>query len=379
MIRTLVGSLFYFIFIILMASISKAGMHKPSAEKIVQDMEKAREKVNEQDLRQRQVMSSLFTITKRMKSIVREKSTMEQDRATIEASNKELAKKIINLSDLLREQKTALRARLAVISRMSGQSLARILFSSSNSAALERNLKILGLIAKRDMDLIKDYFKSVALLKKRKQKLASRMDELKRLEVKIHDKEKNLVSENIEKSKILQHIRKSRQASMDKLKQLRKESEEMDTTDDPELYDLLYRPSFYEAKGQLPIPVEGRIRRGYGVVRDSEHNLSWLHKGHFYSTSSISEVKAVFEGKVAFAGVLPGYGKALILDHGDHFYSVYAGVQDIQVVEGSEVKQSEKIASSGQSQFEHGRGLYFEIRHFSEPVDPQGWVKGSQL
>ena len=90
-------------------------------------------------------------------------------------------------------------------------------------------------------------------------------------------------------------------------------------------------------------------------------------------------VKAVFQGKVSFADNLPGYGPTLIIDHGDHYYSVYAFNKALQVHAGDQVRQSQTVAFSGPSDRPVGDGLYFELRHFSEPLDPKQWMKGSSL
>ena len=89
-----------------------------------------------------------------------------------------------------------------------------------------------------------------------------------------------------------------------------------------------------------------------------------------YKTGEGSKVKSVFAGTVAFVGSLAGYGKTLVIDHGDHYYTVYSHTDSISVGEGDEVAQNQIIASSGE-------GLYFEVRHFSEPYDPSSWIKGT--
>lgn len=100
-----------------------------------------------------------------------------------------------------------------------------------------------------------------------------------------------------------------------------------------------------------------------------------MHKGLFFSAERGTPVRAVHHGKVAVAGSLPGLGPAVVLDHGDNYYTVYAGCARLKVREGRDVKEGEEIATSGDGSPLFGPGLYFEIRHFTDAVDPRSWIK----
>ena len=117
----------------------------------------------------------------------------------------------------------------------------------------------------------------------------------------------------------------------------------------------------------------------FGLAKSNDHPYTLNHKGIFISAPQGNPVQTVFEGKVSFAGELPGFGKTLIIDHGDHYYTVYAHAKDLKVQMGDEVTQSQTVATVGRSLQDNSDGLYFEIRHFSEPYDPQLWMKGLSL
>lgn len=350
----------------------------PKVEKLVEDLETTKKAVVEEDVKQRKIMSSLFDINRKMKRIVTERGDLVQERMLLETTTSDLSKKILEIEDKVKSQKSFLRERLSFIYRFGGQGVFRTLFSSTSSAHLERNLKVLGIIAKRDLDLIKDYSGTVADLGKKKERLQSRLEHLRKLEKNIREKEDKLTFENSYKNRILDGIRKSKKFAMAKLQGLRAKSVQMAMNDDSGVFDLLFRPSFFEQKGLLPNPVEGPVVQNFGLIRDEENNLTLSHKGLFISASTGAEIKSVFNGKVAFSGALPGFGQTLVIDHGDHYYSVYGNNQKILVQEGEEVQQSQKIASVGRNLETQRTGLYFEIRHFSEPYDPRLWLKGSR-
>jgi septal ring factor EnvC (AmiA/AmiB activator) len=83
-------------------------------------------------------------------------------------------------------------------------------------------------------------------------------------------------------------------------------------------------------------------------------------------------VRAVFAGRIAFADRYGAYGRLVIVDHGDHYYSVSGNLAGIDVKVGDEVSAGERLGSVG----DEGRGpmLYFEIRHGTDTVPPTPWL-----
>jgi septal ring factor EnvC (AmiA/AmiB activator) len=86
-------------------------------------------------------------------------------------------------------------------------------------------------------------------------------------------------------------------------------------------------------------------------------------------------VYAVFPGQVLYSSWFKGYGNMLIIDHGGHYYTVYAHVEEIFKQKGERVEDNEVIATVGDSGSLEGPGLYFEVRHHGKPLDPAKWIK----
>lgn len=349
-----------------------------SSSRLQEKYQSARQKMMRDEEKQREVLGSLFDLNQGLKKVVKERSELTEDFLKNESSAKDLAQKIIQMETTLRLQKGVLRQRLLTIYKLGGHGIARLLLTSSSSSDLERNLKILGVIAKADLELISEVSKNVALLNKRREKFVSRIEQLKSLKEKLEKREKLLAKENDRKSQILASLRKNQKIKMRELTKLREKGLQMFAdSDHQEEAALLWGPAFFESKGKLPNPVVGKVVQGFGLYRDQVHEVAFGHKGLFLAAEKGSTVKSIFRGKVAFSGEVSGFGKTLILDHGDHYYSVYAYNQELKVQVGEEVKDRQVIALSGVGSPHFGEGLYFEIRHFSEPYDPRTWMKGT--
>lgn len=347
----------------------------PALDQIAKDMQIARENLEIQELRQKKILTALYSINKNLKKLVAEKSNLDQQKKVIQIQRDELKVKIEDNGRQTALLKEKLTKRLRAIYKMRGPTLARILFAAKNSADLERNLKILGLVAQKDVQLIKSFRESVKDYELRQQRLAQKLASLEDVKVTLGEHEKKLQKEIAQKNRILAGIHREKVFTREQIHSLQDKSLNYDLADTG-LMDLLLRPSFEAQKGNLPKPVQGPVAVSFGLQKVQDQGYLLSHKGVFIASKAGTPVRAVFGGTVSFVGSLPGLGQVLILDHGDHYYTVYGNNTASRVHAGQEVVQGQVIASSGHNGFDQQNGLYFEVRHFSEPYDPTEWVKG---
>jgi septal ring factor EnvC (AmiA/AmiB activator) len=129
--------------------------------------------------------------------------------------------------------------------------------------------------------------------------------------------------------------------------------------------------AFARLKGRLSLPARGELANRFGTPRQ-EGGTTW--KGVFIRAASGAEVKAIAPGRIVFADWLRGFGNLAIVDHGDGYLSVYGNNESLYKAVGQPVKSGEAIASVGNSGGNLETGLYFELRHLGQPLDPLKWV-----
>lgn len=129
---------------------------------------------------------------------------------------------------------------------------------------------------------------------------------------------------------------------------------------------------FAGLRGRLRLPAVGELLNRFGTRRHDEAGTTW--KGVFIRSAAGSEVKAIAAGQVVFADWLRGFGNLIILDHGDSYLSIYGNNESLLKELGDTVKPGESIAAVGNSGGNPETGLYFEIRHLGQPLDPMKWV-----
>ena len=132
--------------------------------------------------------------------------------------------------------------------------------------------------------------------------------------------------------------------------------------------------AFDKLKSKLPWPVKGKLSARYGERR-SLGNLTW--RGVFIETSGGSDVRAVSHGRVAFAEWLRGFGLLLIIDHGDGYMSLYGHNQALYKAVGEWVEAGDVVAAAGDSGGMDRTGLYFELRHRGQTMNPLKWCAGT--
>ena len=146
------------------------------------------------------------------------------------------------------------------------------------------------------------------------------------------------------------------------------------------------RLGFQQARGQLLPPVQPcRLVRPYGVALAGRSSSSPAQRGLAYEARLMdgedphaARIRAVYWGKVVFAGWIRGYGKTVILDHTSGFHSVYAHVGIITVKEGEVVKSRQTVGWLDAARTDDYRLLYFELRKDGEPFDPTAWMISSR-
>lgn len=137
--------------------------------------------------------------------------------------------------------------------------------------------------------------------------------------------------------------------------------------------DASQQRPFGSLKGRLHWPARGQLVRRFGSQRGSS-GLKW--QGVLIEAPEGGQVRAVSQGRVAFADWLRGFGLLLIIDHGDGYMSLYGQNQALYKEVGEWVDSGEVVATLGASGGQTEAGLYFEIRHNGQPVNPTRWCSG---
>lgn len=334
------------------------------------------QKVQKQEQSYRQVIGSLYKINRKVRALVFERSKMDQEKRLVETQAKILAEKIVSLEKQESDTRKEIIGTIRHLHQFNQKAFSDYVFKAQNPAQIERNMKLLGIVAQKDMQSLKDYQMIRVDLQKKRHSFLARLNEIKSLEGKIQLKEQDLIAENKKRTEYLTGLKISQADTLKKLRSIQAKKSGGRFSDSGVLDGLSDEP-FQDQKGQLLHPVQTQVAKTYGFFKDTNDQLVFSHRGWFYQSYSPLPVQSVFRASVAFLGRIPEFGQVVILDHGDHYYTVYGGMAEIKVKVGDQLRAGELLGMSGHVPYNSGQGLYFEIRHYSETMDPKLWMKGS--
>lgn len=132
-------------------------------------------------------------------------------------------------------------------------------------------------------------------------------------------------------------------------------------------------------KGDLPPPVNGRIVSRFGTPLSDNKDSPVASSGLTIDVKDGSYIYSIFAGRVIFAGYQRGYGNMVIIDHGMSYYSITSRMESILVKKGDIIDEKAVIGRAGDIATLFEKGLYFEIRHGTDPVDPLAWISSKGL
>jgi septal ring factor EnvC (AmiA/AmiB activator) len=167
-------------------------------------------------------------------------------------------------------------------------------------------------------------------------------------------------------------------ASLDERAEKDRKAQDLATQPVPEANRLIEHPAFAALKGQVALPAVGKVERRFGA-RDGSGSIM---QGDMVATQSGAIVTAPADGNVLYAGPFRSYGQLLILDAGDGYHIVLAGMGRLSVVSGQSVLAGEPIGAMGEARLASNSAsangsdtpeLYVEFRKDGKPVDPTPW------
>ncbi len=123
-------------------------------------------------------------------------------------------------------------------------------------------------------------------------------------------------------------------------------------------------------------PSTARISSGFGYRLDPFGRRSTKrHNGIDFAGKPDSPIFVTADGVVRHAGWVPSYGRAILVDHGFGYSTLYAHTTDIRVKAGDVVKRGDKIATMGSSGRSTGTHLHYEVWKDGQAVNPRNYFK----
>lgn len=204
--------------------------------------------------------------------------------------------------------------------------------------------------------------------KKKVEQLASQANDLRDLLNKLEKQRQEKLRRQEEERRRLAEL---------KTAEARRAAEETKKLEEKQRADLIkFKPevinevgeNFVKAKGHLLRPARGPVVTAYG----EQMSKGVTSKGIIIKTRSQAQVISPYDGTVIFAGPFRGYGNLIIIEHGQGYLSLLAGLEEVDCELGQMLLAGEPV---GQMPESGDARLYVELRKDNHPVNPLTWIE----
>ena len=263
----------------------------------------------------------------------------------------------------------------------------RILLSSKDYQDLARRSRFLRRVVAFDADLVEDYRAKLTTLREETARLDTSRRNLTHLRQLADARGREVQARRREKRILLETLEKEKDSRLETLRDLERAADELQGAVDtlrkavpssapPDPGEAPLPGGFERLRGRLPSPATGMIIRRFGLVTDASLGTQIRSNGITVRAPYGAPIRAVYDGRVLYAGWFRGYGRILIIDHGDGYYTLVAHASELIKQAGDFVQSGEEVARVGDSGSLEGPIVYFEIRKQGKPVDPREWIGG---
>jgi len=289
----------------------------------------------------------------------------------------DLSPKLEEMASQLARKKKLLGKRLRSIYKEGDMFLVKVLFSSDNINDLLQRVKYMEKIMAYDIAMFVNYVNALGKLESHKRVLLQGQNDLIKFKQASLKKRQELSEQKGAKSRFLKKILSQKIYALQTRKELLKASGNLN-----ELILKLEEKlvlgeglSIADVKGRLVYPVKGKIINRFGRKMDKRFDTYIVYNGINLKVEKGTDVRSIFHGKVLYTGTLEGYGKIIIIGHGDDYHSLYGHLDNIRAEMGDWVKEGTVIGESGDTGSLLGATLYLEIRYKGKPVEPTRWFQ----
>lgn len=349
-----------------------------NVDKIKKKYIQTKNKITNSESFTRRVSDTLSKINKQMRRIRRKRNKLNSKVQGVKIQINELNVEITDLEKSIKNRKHHISKQLRALYKLSNLNQLMYILSSNSINEFEQNTKYLKMYSEADYDLILEYSHNISDLEKSKIKLSKSVKELKIASDALNIQNKNLDKQIKSKKVLLSHLKKQRLKYFEQLTNIKNSKEKLALSNKISHLDDIFGTDFFDKRGSLSMPVVGIKIEKFGVSVDKKYKNKIRNNGIFIESQKNRFVKSVHPGEVSYVGSIRGLGKVVIIEHGDHYYTVYGNNKDVFVRKGDKIKENENVGNVGYSPYHNAFGSYFAIRYFTEPVDPSKWLAGAK-
>jgi murein hydrolase activator len=290
---------------------------------------------------------------------------------------------VLRLRNRIEERQDSIRSRLRVMYKAGPTADMRLLLASRDSQDLLSRYAMLRWISHREYHMLEVYRADLTQLESTNARLRHVRAELVSYQQETAEKLAQVRDERAKKDAILARVRSEKVLYETVAAELEKSAQRLEGLlrefETRRKAAAAFRPEaggegLGKLKGRLGWPSEGDVMTLFGRQKHPKFETYVQRKGIEIRAAQGSLIRSVFEGVVAFADWMRGYGLLAIVDHGEGYFTLYAHASKLLVSVGDVVRGHQPIGEIGDTGLTGQSTLYFELRQGGEALDPLQWL-----
>ena len=357
---------------------------KQEASTLVNEIEKSEARVIHIKKEEREVVNRLNDIDIRLNGYRKRLRRLKSDLKVLDRQIAKNSKAMDALAVEIKANEAYAAKRLIALYKLTWLGHLPVLGSAETLYEFVARKSSLERILIHDQETINSLVVSKQAVQTRLQAIQDQKQEKHAVQKQLDIQIRNISKEKNNRAQLLKKIRSQHSLELAAIDELKKAAQDLDRrmrsfadrkeSGHDQAAPLSGQP-FLAAKGLLNMPVEGKIISFFGPFKNTKYNVVNYQRGINIKADRGEPIQAVHAGRVLFANWFKGYGNMIILDHGDHYYTVYAHAEEVFKSQGELVEAGEVIATVGDTGSMIGPALHFEVRHHGKPEDPLNWIK----
>jgi septal ring factor EnvC (AmiA/AmiB activator) len=337
----------------------------------------SRERVTEHEADERALLEQLEEVDRRLMQAVRDQRDGQREVARARRRVDELAPRLEKAERALGRTQHALAVRAVALYKGGEVGPVRVLFSSTSLPEMLSRASALRVLVRHDAELVARFEEErdrLAQLRADAQRALATREAADR---KLASLTRGLKEERASKGVILARTRADRTTERRLLLELEQAAQALEETIraiGARAESGSVASGFGGRRGRLAAPVSADVIQPFGQVVDPEFGTRTFRSGVDFGAEAGARVRAVASGIVRFAGWFRGYGRIVIVDHGDGYHSICGHLDEILVEVGHPLEEGEVLGTVGETGSLGGPRLYFELREKGDPIDPEIWL-----
>jgi murein hydrolase activator len=298
--------------------------------------------------------------------------------AAVSAQVDETGRQIATLDDAITRARPGLNGRLVEVYKLGRPGYARVLLGVGDLREIGRATRMVAALAQIDQRRVQAFTASISRLAETRRALDGQTAALRALQVDARRAADLAVKAAAAREALVRRIDDERDLNAQMVGELEAAAVKLQrmlqalpgTASPGDLVVLPIKPF----RGALEWPAAGRVASRFGrPTRDGAASPSGIE----IESTEGQPVRAVHDGRVAFAEVFAGLGQLVIVDHGGMAFSLYGHLGSMDVAKGVAVAHGQTLGTAGRGPAGNS-SVYFELRIDGKPVDPVEWLKSGR-